>query len=82
MKSYEEIIMSSRLFDAAWYGEAYHVLQNPALHYLEHGWKKGLDPSDKFSTKNYLKMNPDVARARTNPLLHYELYGRKEGRML
>ncbi len=82
MKSYEEIIMSSRLFDAAWYGETYHVPQNPALHYLEHGWKKGLDPSDKFSTKNYLKMNPDVARARTNPLLHYELYGRKEGRML
>lgn len=41
MQSYEEIILSSRLFDPEWYTKNYHILKNPAAHYLEEGWKKG-----------------------------------------
>lgn len=82
MGTYEEIISCSKLFDAAWYAKTYGISEDSAAHYLKEGWKIGYDPSDKFSTREYLEINTDVAKAEINPLLHYELYGRSEGRML
>lgn len=42
------------------------------------------DPVDRelstFSGKTYLELNPDVAKAKLNPLVHYARNGRKEGR--
>ena len=36
--------------------------------------------SDLFDSKYYLKENPDVAKAKVNPILHYLKFGWKEGR--
>ena len=36
--------------------------------------------SDFFDSKYYLKENPDVAKAKVNPILHYLKFGWKEGR--
>ena len=36
--------------------------------------------SDFFDSKYYLKENPDVAKAKANPILHYLQFGWKEGR--
>lgn len=53
---------------------------NAAQHYLLYGWRRGLDPSDDFSTNFYLSRSPDVAAAGINPLHHYLGWGRHEGR--
>lgn len=71
-------IQNSKFFDEEWYSKAYSIKGNPAQHYLEIGWKEGFNPSDKFSTMGYIIFNKDVEKCDINPLLHYELYGKKE----
>ena len=51
-----------------------------AKHYLTIGWLEGKNPSQFFSTTDYLAKNPDVKNANINPLLHFEKYGIKENR--
>jgi|GEM_PF-1693167 len=77
-----KVIRNSKLFDEEWYRKQYAIPQSEdcAEHYLDTGWKEGYDPSDIFSTSLYLKQNADVKSANVNPLLHYELWGRNEGR--
>ena len=53
-----------------------------AIHFLTKGWKLGLDPSPDFSVSSYLEINVDVAHAGVNPLVHYALYGKDEGRRI
>ena len=84
---YINIINTSPLFDAKWYTETYlnnsekvELIVNPALHYLSKGYQLGYDPSIYFSTLRYLKKHKDVAKVKFNPLLHFEIHGRKEGR--
>ncbi|MYZ48605.1 glycosyltransferase family 4 protein [Propylenella binzhouense] len=70
-------------FDDAFYRAQLPPGEGPAdawLHFLQDGWRKGLDPCAGFSTGRYLAGHPDVRRARINPLLHYILYGLAEGR--
>lgn len=75
------VIRSSNLFDADWYQNQYTLNgKNPAWHYLTTGWELGYDPSPEFQTRAYLANYPDVISSRLNPLVHYELYGKKEGR--
>lgn len=77
----KDVIAVSRYFDAAWYATHYqNIPGDPALHFLEKGWKEGKDPSPAFSTGAYLATNPDVCAHQLNPLLHYELKGRKHKR--
>lgn len=54
---------------------------DPIGHYLETGWRQGLDPSPQFSTSYYLDRNPDVAQSTENPFVHYIRAGRAEGRL-
>ncbi|MBM3552940.1 MAG: class I SAM-dependent methyltransferase [Alphaproteobacteria bacterium] len=75
-------IRSSVLFDPAFYAERVWFKGDAAMHYLLHGANEGCDPGPFFSTDGYLRQNPDVARKGMNPLAHYELFGRKEGRKL
>lgn len=72
------VIERSRFFDKSWYKEKYGIETDPAKHYLEEGWKLDYDPSDRFSSKDYLINNPDIQGI--NPLLHYEVFGKNEGR--
>jgi len=77
-------ILSTGLFDAQWYATQRpnlpSVLDLALGHFLEVGWKEGLDPSPRFSTRGYLASNPEVAAANQNPLLHYLTVGRLQGR--
>ncbi|UPT96065.1 methyltransferase domain-containing protein [Bradyrhizobium barranii subsp. apii] len=52
-----------------------------AAEYLRPGWRKKLKPSPFFDSQYYLACNPDVAKSRINPLLHYLRFGRLEGRL-
>lgn len=51
-------------------------------HYLVLGWLSGLSPNRHFSGHAYLDAHPDVRDAGTNPLLHFALYGQREGRQV
>lgn len=53
---------------------------SPLDHYLEIGWRAGLNPSPRFSTTLYLERNPDVRDADMNPLAHFVSTGWREGR--
>ncbi|MGD9542362.1 class I SAM-dependent methyltransferase [Methylocystis sp.] len=75
-------VRSSVLFDPVFYAERLSFSGDAAMHYLLHGAKEGHDPGPFFSTDGYLRQNPDVAQKGMNPLAHYELFGRKEGRKL
>jgi len=79
---YERTILSeSGLVDAEWYLRNYpEVVETPVDHYVRVGASEGRDPNPMFSTKAYLKLNPDVAISGMNPLLHFVLYGAAEGR--
>ncbi|MBY6203256.1 glycoside hydrolase family 99-like domain-containing protein [Maritalea mobilis] len=72
------------MFDASFYRESTSEPigsdDDLVRHYLDVGWKNGLDPARWFSTNGYLSANPDVAESGMNPFLHYALYGRAEGR--
>lgn len=81
MKDYDYISMSP-YFDKQWYKRQYLLDDetDPVEHYLNEGWLLGYDASIHFSTTGYQEMNADVLEADINPLLHFELYGRKEKR--
>ena len=78
------LIRQSSFFDRAWYVEKYPEARgwrDPAAHYLQKGADAGFDPSSSFSTRAYLWNNPDVAETGLNPLVHYERFGKDEGRV-
>ena len=55
-------------------------LSDPLQHYLDIGWRKGLNPSVYFNTQFYLDKYPDVLNF-GNPLVHYLMHGQQEGRI-
>lgn len=79
-----DLLQNSGFFDDKFYSTRYQVKGGIAAisHYLSVGWKFGFDPSARFSTLSYLKLNPDVAAAGINPLEHYIRHGRYENRRI
>lgn len=77
-----KILQSSILFDADWYCKNYGFGKyfNAAKHYLNIGWRENKNPSQFFSTQDYLKKNPDIDNGLINPLMHFEKHGFYEGR--
>ena len=78
------IILNSEYFDNEWYKSTYDLADDVDCvdHYLNVGFLKGFDPSPNFSTYEYYDVNSDVRNLKMNPLIHYELYGKKENRKL
>ena len=79
------IISNSPYFDREWYEKTYDLSDVPesgATHYLKIGFKKGFNPGPDFDTNMYYELNSDIKRKGINPLLHYEMYGRKENRKI
>jgi len=74
------VIRSSNLFDAGFYtnseNEFDHPVNDPALHYFRGGFQEGRDPSEAFSTNDYIALNLAAESAGINPLVHFELVGR------
>ena len=80
-KFYGEI-NNSGLFDAEFYKNTYEDVSGDALnHYLNKGYLEGKFPSLDFDPDFYLKTYPDVAQAKINPLLHFIVHGRNEGKI-
>lgn len=82
-----EILLASELFNSEWYLAKYadvaadkHYSQAPVLHYIKYGSFEERDPSSAFSTRRYLQAYPDVTAMKINPLVHFILYGKSEGR--
>lgn len=75
---------ASGLLDASWYINRYKDVKllkmGAAEHYFRIGARLLRDPSPEFNTSYYLSANPDVAASAWNPLLHYIVHGRNEGR--
>lgn len=51
-------------------------------HYVETGWKEGLDPCNWFNVKAYLGEHADVANVGIEPLYHYITTGKSENRKI
>ncbi|MDO6586860.1 glycosyltransferase [Salipiger sp. 1_MG-2023] len=79
-----ETVRACRLFDASWYLEQYPEAANhafgPAAHYVMQGVADLLNPGPGFSTRFYLQKHPDIRKVGINPLVHYDKWGRLEGR--
>ncbi|MDP7150630.1 MAG: glycoside hydrolase family 99-like domain-containing protein [Paracoccaceae bacterium] len=52
------------------------------LHYASVGERAGLQPSAEFAPRDYLRLNPDVARAGVPALWHWLTLGRGECRLI
>lgn len=76
--------LSGPLFDRDWYltknSDVKSSGADPYIHFMEHGWKEGRDPSPYFKIKWYIETNSDVKCSATNPLEHYLQWGWKEQR--
>ena len=83
-KKMRQIVESSELFDSQWYVSQYpDVLQrglDPALDYLRFGVLLRMNPSKDFDGVQYRREYIDVRKTGINPLIHFELYGRSDGR--
>ena len=69
-------------FDEEFYRQHVKIKTNDdALeHFLDIGWKEGVDPCEWFSVNAYLELNPDVQNIQLNPFFHYLDTGRSEKR--
>lgn len=80
---YEDSLKEIGLYNEEYYKSQIKEtnIENYFVHYVNIGWKKLLDPSEDFSTKLYLQNNPDL-KNKICPLIHYYVFGRKEGRKI
>ncbi len=80
------ILSNTPLFDAEWYLQQYpevaEAQADPISHYLLLGASIGYNPSKDFYTKAYLNTYQDVKNQGINPLLHYEIHEKNEGRSI
>ncbi len=53
---------------------------DPVRHYLKLGWKEYRECTPNFDGSRYLMTYSDIAAEGVNPLLHWEMYGKAEGR--
>ena len=83
-KHEKNIIKRSKYWDENWYKKTYLYNNDldPVEHFLSYGWKRGYAPSTQFDARGYLDFYEDVKAQNINPLLHYEKYGKKEGRFV
>lgn len=80
-----DLILASGLFDSEWYRARYSLDEATpdelARHYLDVGYLNGFSPSSSFDGRAYTAAHRDVAAANLNPLIHYIMYGKSEGRV-
>ncbi len=81
-----ECVRRSVWFDERWYRGEHPGIDgsgiDPAEHYVRNGRSPLFNPGPDFVGDEYLAVNPDVGYARVHPLLHWERYGRREGRLI
>jgi len=76
------IIKNSKYFDIDYYllhNEDVKLAKIDAItHYLQYGWKENRDCTPIFDGNEYLRKHLEVYKLGIPPLLHYELYGKKD----
>ena len=86
MRKDKALIAQSEFFDKDYVTSQLKMLglqvKDPLEFFVSFGTELELSPSEKFDTKSYLAMNPDVKDSGINPLLHYIKPGKAEGRVL
>ncbi|MFL6796338.1 MAG: glycosyltransferase family 2 protein [Xanthobacteraceae bacterium] len=72
------------VFDAGSYRQrhARHLdaTARPLIHYVQVGWRIGLDPHIVFRADHYRASNPELSHSAGNPFLHFMLHGWRQGR--
>ena len=80
-----KLVEESGLYNHEYYSEqvskGFGSPRHGLLHYLEHGFKQGYNPSKYFDGEAYFNRYPDVKNSSLNPLVHYLKYGIKEERI-
>lgn len=81
-----KVIAESTLFDENFYRNKYTLPEqkypDAVIHYIVEGAKNWFDPSSSFSTEYYSRRHPDVSKSAVNPLAHYLISGKAEGRAI
>jgi glycosyltransferase involved in cell wall biosynthesis len=85
LRKHELLIRRSGKFDESFYLKSYPQIsvegaKNPIRHYLMEGADAGYNPVDWFNSNWYVEQYDDVKEHQFNPLVHYILHGRREGR--
>jgi len=84
LRVHGDLLRQSELFDEAWYVNTHlegERPRDPAVHYLTVGSPARFDPGPSFSVSRYLAAYPDVADEEIDPLIHFLLHGKSEGRL-
>jgi len=81
----ESLIKESGKFDVDFYTSTYSsqsemAVKKPIRHFITEGASMGFNPSKWFNTNWYINQYEDIKEEGINPLVHYILYGRREGR--
>ena len=76
------IVKKSKYFNNKWYKRVYNVKGDAVKHYCEIGYLKHYFPSKKFNCIKYELLYDDVRYTKTNPVYHFEKYGKHENRFL
>ena len=63
-------------------GNSFRNIREAIEHFHIKGWKKGFNPNNFFSTKEYLKIYKDVKKSNVNPFEHYLRQGKIENRFM
>ena len=70
-----DLLSGSAYFDRDWYLRTYPDVAtaglDPAVHYLETGWREGRHPSEHFDTAYYLLKHPWLKDCGVCPLVHF-----------
>lgn len=84
LRKYKKLITNSNLYDKIYYKNQFETLPDGDLleYFILNGESENKNPSPYFDVKFYLESNPDVKEAGINPLIHYILFGEKEGRKI
>ncbi len=83
MSGLRELVAGSELFDPDWYRDQMPRLDDSVDlldHFITKGGFEGRSPSKDFDAALYLSRYADVRQSGYNPLVHFLLYGQKEGR--
>lgn len=84
MKAYKKLILKSGLYDEAYYRRQFEELPEGDLleYFILNGENEDKNPSEFFNVNFYLDSYDDVKKAGINPLIHYILFGKAEGRSI
>lgn len=70
------LISGSQLFDKEYYKNTYpSVKGDQIVHFCQHGWKRGFNPSASFSTKEFLRIHANKLKPNQNPFSYWIEHG-------